>query len=120
MLYVPLRIRFWGCYRCRDPNHLIEKCPKPPRNYNQRAFVGGTWSDSDEDEEEKTKDENCLMAQASNEGNQKKLSTYKAYNGGDTILISNPSGNIIGLTSYLYKMEIFYVHKYCTHIREGR
>ncbi|GJV83864.1 hypothetical protein Tco_1523762 [Tanacetum coccineum] len=42
--------------------------PKPPRNYNQRAFaVGETWSDSDEDKEEKTKDENCLMVQASNE-----------------------------------------------------
>nr|GEV25495.1 hypothetical protein [Tanacetum cinerariifolium] len=26
-------------------------------NYNQRAFVGGSWSDSDEDEEERTKDE---------------------------------------------------------------
>ncbi|GJU86650.1 hypothetical protein Tco_1294196 [Tanacetum coccineum] len=52
---------------CGDPNHLIGECPKPPRNYNQRAFVGGTWSDSDEDKEEKTKDENCLMVQASNE-----------------------------------------------------
>nr|GFB31541.1 hypothetical protein [Tanacetum cinerariifolium] len=31
------------------------------------AFVGGTWSDSDEDKEKKTKDENCLMAKASNE-----------------------------------------------------
>nr|GEY02454.1 UBN2 domain-containing protein [Tanacetum cinerariifolium] len=31
------------------------------------AFVGGFWSDSDEDEEEKTKDEKCLMAKASNE-----------------------------------------------------
>ncbi|GKA00953.1 hypothetical protein Tco_0673618 [Tanacetum coccineum] len=37
------------------------------RNYNQRAFVGGSWSDSDEDEEENTKDEKCLMAKASNE-----------------------------------------------------
>ncbi|GKA55733.1 hypothetical protein Tco_0754805, partial [Tanacetum coccineum] len=37
------------------------------KNYNQRAFVGGSWSDSDEDEEEKTKDEKCLMAKASNE-----------------------------------------------------
>ncbi|GKB25155.1 zf-CCHC domain-containing protein [Tanacetum coccineum] len=55
------------CFRCGDPNHLIGECPKPPRNYNQRAFVGGTWSDSDEDKEEKTKDENCLMAKASNE-----------------------------------------------------
>ncbi|GKF23767.1 hypothetical protein Tco_0076089 [Tanacetum coccineum] len=31
------------------------------------AFVGGFWSDSDEDEEEKTKDEKCLVANASNE-----------------------------------------------------
>nr|GEW38860.1 hypothetical protein [Tanacetum cinerariifolium] len=31
------------------------------------AFVGGSWSDSNEDEEEKTNDEKCLMAKASNE-----------------------------------------------------
>ncbi|GJX93805.1 zf-CCHC domain-containing protein [Tanacetum coccineum] len=55
------------CFRCEDPNHLIGQCPKLSRNYNQRAFIGGTWSDSDEDKEEKTKDENCLMAKASNE-----------------------------------------------------
>nr|GEX59338.1 UBN2 domain-containing protein [Tanacetum cinerariifolium] len=30
------------------------------------AFVGGFWSDSDEDKEEKTKDEKCLMAKAFN------------------------------------------------------
>nr|GEW74119.1 zf-CCHC domain-containing protein/DUF4219 domain-containing protein/UBN2 domain-containing protein [Tanacetum cinerariifolium] len=34
---------------------------------NQKAFVGGSWSDSDEDVEEKTKDEKCLMDKASNE-----------------------------------------------------
>ncbi|GKD26087.1 zf-CCHC domain-containing protein [Tanacetum coccineum] len=55
------------CFRCGDPNHLIGECPKPLRNYNQRAFVGGIWSDSDEDKKEKTKNENCLMAKASNE-----------------------------------------------------
>ncbi|GJS53855.1 hypothetical protein Tco_0627217 [Tanacetum coccineum] len=33
----------------------------------QIAFVGGSWSDSDEDGEEKTNDEKCLMAKASNE-----------------------------------------------------
>ncbi|GJR72380.1 zf-CCHC domain-containing protein [Tanacetum coccineum] len=55
------------CFRCGDPNHLIGECSKPPRNYNQRAFVEETWSDSDEDKEEKTKDENFLMVQASNE-----------------------------------------------------
>ncbi|GJZ74945.1 alpha/beta hydrolases superfamily protein [Tanacetum coccineum] len=90
-------------FRCGDPNHLIGECPKPPRRKNQRDFVEGTWSDGGEDEEEKTKDENCLVAQASNEiclginlepdewikdsgcskymtGNRKLFSTYKAYN----------------------------------------
>ncbi|GKC03547.1 hypothetical protein Tco_0995157 [Tanacetum coccineum] len=54
-------------FKIRDPNHLIEECLKPPRNKNQRDFVGGSWSDSGEEEEKKTKDETCLMAQASNE-----------------------------------------------------
>ncbi|GJT83806.1 zf-CCHC domain-containing protein [Tanacetum coccineum] len=51
------------CFRCGDPNHLIRECPKSPRNNNQRAFIGGAWSDSGEDEEENTKDETCLVAQ---------------------------------------------------------
>ncbi|GKA53188.1 alpha/beta hydrolases superfamily protein [Tanacetum coccineum] len=55
------------CFRCGDPNHLIRECLKPPRNKNQRAFLRGSWSDSDEDEEEKAKYESCLMTQASNE-----------------------------------------------------
>ncbi|GKC86817.1 hypothetical protein Tco_1147466 [Tanacetum coccineum] len=50
-----------------NPNHLIGECPKSPRNNNQRAFIEGSWSDSGENEEEKTKDEICLVAQASNE-----------------------------------------------------
>nr|GEV42131.1 zf-CCHC domain-containing protein/DUF4219 domain-containing protein/UBN2 domain-containing protein [Tanacetum cinerariifolium] len=29
------------CFRCGDPNHLIGKCPKPPRNKDQKAFFGG-------------------------------------------------------------------------------
>ncbi|GJS99103.1 zf-CCHC domain-containing protein [Tanacetum coccineum] len=28
------------CFRCGDPNHLIRECSKPPRDKNQRAFVG--------------------------------------------------------------------------------
>ncbi|GJT43518.1 hypothetical protein Tco_0952233 [Tanacetum coccineum] len=40
---------------------------KSKYNSQQKAFVGGSWSDSDEDKEEKTKDEKCLMAKASNE-----------------------------------------------------
>ncbi|GJU88683.1 hypothetical protein Tco_1301106 [Tanacetum coccineum] len=44
------------------------KCPKPPKDKNQRAFVGGSWSDSGEADDEKAKDETCLIAQASDEG----------------------------------------------------
>ncbi|GJR41092.1 zf-CCHC domain-containing protein [Tanacetum coccineum] len=55
------------CFKCGDPNHLIRECPKQLKYQNQRAFVGGAWSDSDDDEEEKTKDEKCLMAKDSNE-----------------------------------------------------
>ncbi|GJR37613.1 hypothetical protein Tco_1213297 [Tanacetum coccineum] len=55
------------CFRCGDPNYLVIECPKLSRYQNQKAFVGGTWSDSDEDEEEKTNDKKCLMAKASNE-----------------------------------------------------
>ncbi|GJU09575.1 zf-CCHC domain-containing protein [Tanacetum coccineum] len=55
------------CFRCGDPNHLIGECPKPPKDKNQRAFVGGSWSDSGEEDDEKVKDETCLVAQASSE-----------------------------------------------------
>ncbi|GKA87603.1 retrovirus-related pol polyprotein from transposon TNT 1-94 [Tanacetum coccineum] len=107
------------CFRCGDPNHLIEECPKPLRDKNQRAFVGGSWSDSGEEDDEKVKDETCLVAHASSEiclgvdlepdewikdsgcskhitGNRKLFSTYKAYNGGNVIFGSNLHGNIIG------------------------
>ncbi|GJY67834.1 zf-CCHC domain-containing protein [Tanacetum coccineum] len=30
------------CFRCRYPNHLIDECPKPPRNKDQKAFVEGS------------------------------------------------------------------------------
>ncbi|GJY38407.1 retrovirus-related pol polyprotein from transposon TNT 1-94 [Tanacetum coccineum] len=107
------------CFRCSDPNHLIRECPKPPKDKNQRAFVGGSWSDIGEEDDEKAKDEMCLVAQALNEiclgvdlepdewikdsgcskhmtGNQKLFSTYKAYSGGNVIFGSNLRCNIIG------------------------
>nr|GEY14248.1 transposase, Ptta/En/Spm, transposase, Tnp1/En/Spm-like protein [Tanacetum cinerariifolium] len=88
------------------------------KSKNQRAFVGGTWSDNDEDKEEKTSKETCLVAQASNEiclginleaddwikdsecskhmtRNQKLFSIYQAYNEGNVIFGSNLRGNII-------------------------
>ncbi|GKC41606.1 retrovirus-related pol polyprotein from transposon TNT 1-94 [Tanacetum coccineum] len=105
--------------RCGDPNHFIRECPKRPKEKNQRAFIGGSWSYSGEEDDEKAKDETCFMAQASNEiclgidlepdewikdsgcsrhmtGNQKLFSTYKAYNRGNVIFGSNIRGNIIG------------------------
>nr|GEW82312.1 copia protein [Tanacetum cinerariifolium] len=94
------------CFRCSDLNHLIGECPKPPKDKNHGAFVGGSWSDSGEEDDEKVKDETCLVAQASSEiclrvdlepdewikdsgcykhmkGNQKLFSSYKAYNRGN-------------------------------------
>ncbi|GJW75926.1 zf-CCHC domain-containing protein [Tanacetum coccineum] len=55
------------CFRCGDPNHLIGECPNPPKDKNQRAFIGGSWRDSREENDEKAKDETCLVAQALNE-----------------------------------------------------
>nr|GEU46946.1 hypothetical protein [Tanacetum cinerariifolium] len=55
------------CFRCGDPNHLIGECLKPPKDKNQIAFVGGSWSDIDEEDDEKVKDETCLVAHASSE-----------------------------------------------------
>ncbi|GKA41585.1 hypothetical protein Tco_0734245 [Tanacetum coccineum] len=83
-------------------------CPKPPRNKDQKAFIRGSWSDSENDAKDKTDDETCLMAQSSNEvclrtclepnewiidggcsklmtGNKSLFSTYKAYDGEEAI-----------------------------------
>ncbi|GKD07810.1 retrovirus-related pol polyprotein from transposon TNT 1-94 [Tanacetum coccineum] len=93
------------CFRCGDPNHLIGECPKPPKDKNQRAFVGGSWSDSGEEDDEKiclgvdlvpddwVKDSGCSNHMT---GNRKLFSTYKAFNGGNVIFGSNLRGNIIG------------------------
>ncbi|GJS12279.1 retrovirus-related pol polyprotein from transposon TNT 1-94 [Tanacetum coccineum] len=107
------------CFRCGGLNYLIGECPKPPKDKNQRAYVGGSWSDSGEEDDEKVKNKTCLVAQASSEiclgvdlepdewiknsrcskhmtGNRKLFSTYKAYNEGNVIFGSNLRGNIIG------------------------
>ncbi|GKA38276.1 retrovirus-related pol polyprotein from transposon TNT 1-94 [Tanacetum coccineum] len=79
------------------------------RNQGDKNGKRGSWSDSGEEDDENTKDETCLVAQASNEfpllvimksnnftSNQKLFSTYKAYNEGNVIFGSNLRGNIIG------------------------
>ncbi|GJW59603.1 retrovirus-related pol polyprotein from transposon TNT 1-94 [Tanacetum coccineum] len=55
------------CFRFGDLNHLIGECPKPPKDMNQKAFIGSFWSDSGKEDDEKSKDETCLVAQASSE-----------------------------------------------------
>nr|GEU88426.1 retrovirus-related Pol polyprotein from transposon TNT 1-94 [Tanacetum cinerariifolium] len=45
------------CFRYGDPNHLIGECSKPLKDKNQRAFIGGSWSDSGEEDDEKVKGE---------------------------------------------------------------
>nr|GEW23808.1 zf-CCHC domain-containing protein [Tanacetum cinerariifolium] len=55
------------CFRCGDPNHLTGECPKPPKDKNQKAFVRGSWSDSDEEDDEKVNNKTWLVAQASSE-----------------------------------------------------
>nr|GEW94953.1 hypothetical protein [Tanacetum cinerariifolium] len=52
---------------CGDPNHLIGECPKPPKDKNQRAFVGGSWSDSGKEDDKKVKKETCVVAQVSSD-----------------------------------------------------
>ncbi|GKG13285.1 hypothetical protein Tco_0350245 [Tanacetum coccineum] len=46
---------------------LLENVQSHRRDKNQRAFVRGSWSDSDEEDNEKVKDETCLVAHASSE-----------------------------------------------------
>ncbi|GJY11833.1 hypothetical protein Tco_0381142, partial [Tanacetum coccineum] len=38
-----------------DPNHLIGECSKPPKNNDQREFIGGAWRDNGEDEGKRLK-----------------------------------------------------------------
>ncbi|GJU47945.1 hypothetical protein Tco_1217500 [Tanacetum coccineum] len=57
------------CFKCGVQNTVIEECPKTIKETLFNGdFVGGSWSlDSGRRREEKTKDEKCIMAKASNE-----------------------------------------------------
>nr|GEV81563.1 retrovirus-related Pol polyprotein from transposon TNT 1-94 [Tanacetum cinerariifolium] len=108
-----LRRQEWKkCFRCGDPNHLIEECTKPSRDKNKKAFVGGSWNDSGEKDDEKATDETCLMAHTSSEiclgidlepdecikdrecsknmtGNRNLFLTYRAYDRGNVVFGGN-------------------------------
>ncbi|GJR30987.1 retrovirus-related pol polyprotein from transposon TNT 1-94 [Tanacetum coccineum] len=107
------------CFRCGDQNYLIRECPNLPKDKNQRAFVGGSWSNSGEEDDQKANDKTCLVARASSEiclgvdlepnewikdsgyskhmtGNRNLFSAYTTYNRGNAIFGSNLRDNIIG------------------------
>nr|GEX20175.1 retrovirus-related Pol polyprotein from transposon TNT 1-94 [Tanacetum cinerariifolium] len=117
------------CFRCGDLSLLIGDCPKTSRNKYQKAFIGGSLSDSENDAEDKTNDETCLMAQSSNEvclrtclepdewikdsgcskhmtGNKSLFSTYKAYDEGNEVFESNLKGKIIGKVPLLLSQSV--------------
>ncbi|GJU53647.1 retrovirus-related pol polyprotein from transposon TNT 1-94 [Tanacetum coccineum] len=77
------------------------ECPKPPKDKNQRAFVGGSWSDSGEVDDEKVKNETCLVAQASSELKEEalKLTKFEKITHYLNEMLSNqkPSGDKLGL-----------------------
>nr|GEX43130.1 zf-CCHC domain-containing protein/UBN2 domain-containing protein [Tanacetum cinerariifolium] len=41
-------------FRCGDPNHLIGDCPKPSCNKDIKGFIGGSWSNNENDAKDKT------------------------------------------------------------------
>ncbi|GJW13836.1 hypothetical protein Tco_0017969 [Tanacetum coccineum] len=51
----------------RNDKKTFQRSRDDKNDKNQRAFVGGSWSDSGEEDDEKVKDETCLVAQASSE-----------------------------------------------------
>ncbi|GJZ40405.1 zf-CCHC domain-containing protein [Tanacetum coccineum] len=112
------------CFRCGDPNHLIGDCAIPSHNKDQKAFIRGSWSDSENDAKDKTSDKTCLMAQSLNElclrtcleldewikdsgcskhmtSNKSLFSTYKAYDEG----YSQNSKAYIVLNEHTMKVE---------------
>ncbi|GJZ56811.1 zf-CCHC domain-containing protein [Tanacetum coccineum] len=94
--------------KCGDPNHFISDCPKHSYN-DQKAFVVGCWSDSEEDSK---KEEICLMVRLKVKlepdewikdsrcsrhmaGNKYLFLTYKAIDGGNVVFGSNTKSKII-------------------------
>ncbi|GJY90224.1 retrovirus-related pol polyprotein from transposon TNT 1-94 [Tanacetum coccineum] len=103
-------------FKCGNPNHLIRECPKPPKDKNQRAFIGGSWSNSGEEDDEKIKDETCLVAQVLNEELVKNLPKLKfdqhfcdACKIGKQAHASHKANNIVSTTRFLelLHMDLF-------------
>nr|GEV18906.1 uncharacterized mitochondrial protein AtMg00810-like [Tanacetum cinerariifolium] len=102
------------CFKCGDPNHFISDCPKHSFN-DQKAFVAGCWSDSEDDSKKK---EICLMAFDDSEvrlkvkldldewikdigyskymmGDKDLFSSYKTIDGGNVVFDGNTKSKIV-------------------------
>nr|GEY17794.1 copia protein [Tanacetum cinerariifolium] len=77
--------------RPRNDKKTFQRSRDDKNDKNQRAFVGGSLSDSGEEDDEKDNRGSKHMM-----GNRKLFSSYKAYNGGNVIFGSNLRGNIMG------------------------
>nr|GEY55983.1 hypothetical protein [Tanacetum cinerariifolium] len=86
---------------------------KNGKNKNQRAFVGGSWSDSGEEDDEKVKDETCLVAHASSEERTVTLTTedmQKRKNdvkSRTTLLMSLPDEHQLRFSKYKTAQELW-------------
>nr|GEV58577.1 retrovirus-related Pol polyprotein from transposon TNT 1-94 [Tanacetum cinerariifolium] len=54
------------CFRCGYPNHLVGDCPKPPRNKDQKPFIGGLGFDSSKASTSETKPISFVGSSAEN------------------------------------------------------
>ncbi|GJS13016.1 zinc knuckle CX2CX4HX4C containing protein [Tanacetum coccineum] len=64
------------CFRCGDPNHLIGECPKPPIKIKNKSFYRRLFGAiASEEDDEKVKNETCLVAHASSDGDVR-ISSY--------------------------------------------
>ncbi|GJS20982.1 zf-CCHC domain-containing protein [Tanacetum coccineum] len=111
------------CFKCGDPNHFISDCPKHSFS-DQKAFVVGCWSDSEDDS---NKEGICLMALDNNEvrlkvklepdewikdsgcsrnmtGNKDLFPSYKTIDGGNVVFGGNTKSKIVekGVETIVY------------------
>nr|GEU43676.1 retrotransposon protein, putative, Ty1-copia subclass [Tanacetum cinerariifolium] len=117
-----------------------EVVPFTQKKKDQKDFIGGSWSDSKNNAEDKTNDETCIIAQSSNEvclrtcletdewmkdsgcskhmtGNKSLFSTYKAYDGGNVVFGSNLKGKIIG--SSIIAIRTDHGHEFDNEVQFG-